>query len=624
MQRHLTLVNSWRRATTLIWRTSPSLVVTLCVLTCMAGVVPAGTLVISRHLIDAVVSDAFRQTGGLTWPPWLLLLGLLSLAAVGLSHSTAALTTLFAAKVANGLGLSVLRKAAELDLTHFERSDFYDTLQRAQRDGTTRPMAILTLQVQLVQHTIGLSTMTVVLLTFSWPAFVLLVAAALPQIWTQLVLARAGYNLQRQQTTDRRTQQYLGHLLTTSECVKEIILFRAAGYILARCERLFASLYEADKRLAIRSAVTRVLTSWVTTTSYVLFHAYVLYLASTGAVSIGQITLLVGSYLQCQADLNAVIRGLGGIYEHTLFIGHLWEYLNLRPRVVSEGSPEVSLSRSPSHAARLIEFQGVSFRYPGTERWVLRNLDLQVASGECLAIVGRNGCGKTTIAKLLCRLYDPDEGQILLDGVDVRRFNVHEYRELITAVFQDFSRYHLSVRENIGIARPELITNEAMIRRAATLSGAGPTIERLPHGYDTVLGTYFGRGSLLSGGEWQKMAIARALARESAIVLLDEPTVSLDPESEAGITEVLQRLSKGKICMLITQRLTHAAMADRVSVLEGGRVAEQGSHEDLVRLGGRYASFVAMQGRMYRAGACEPFAVDDTDLSNTLREGVAP
>ena len=600
MGNYRALFVSWRQATSIVWRAGPCFVVALCAFTCITGFAPTVRLVIGRHLLDAVLIAEGRDgwAHSATWMPWLVMLAVVSLSAIGISHLTGAITTLFASRVSHAIGTSVLEKAGELDLAHFERSEYYDTLQRAQRDGSTRPLVILTLQFQLIQHAISFSTMAILLVRFRLVGLLLLLGAAAPQIHTQITLARAAFELQRAQTTDRRAQQYYAQLLTTSEYAKEMLLFRGARYVLERYEQLFLRLYGAEKALVVKNSALGTIFASVATLSYILFYGYVLNLTGQRAITVGELTLLAGGFLQCQADLGAALRTLSGLYEHTLFLGHLWEYLGLQPRVTSPPSPVAIPPSGPG----VIEFRGVSFRYPGSSRWILRDINLEIGRGEFIAIVGHNGCGKSTLGKLLCRFYDPDEGYVGVEGVDIRAFELRDYRSLITAVFQDFSRYHLKARQNIGLSWHQVIPNEAGIRLAAKLGGVDGILESLPEGYDTILGTYFGHGALLSGGEWQKVAIARALARPARILLLDEPTASLDAESEAATFEMIRSMPGGLIRILITQRLAHAALADRVIVMEQGRVVEQGAHADLLRRGGRYAALAAMQGRAVSSG----------------------
>lgn len=596
MTKYLTLIDGWRRVTALLWETDRGFFLCLGVLTCLSGIVPGGMLLVGRHLIDSVIAQTSSGSDSWPWLPWLFAFGALSLAATAATQLSAGLTTLFSARVAHRLGVILLKKAASLDLTHFERSEFYDTLQRAQSEGAMRPTAILMLQLQLVQNAVSLVTVAAAILAFRWPAFVVLVLMVIPQVVTQFSLARAGYNLQRKLTTVRRSQQYYGSLLTTSEYIKEMILFRAAAYILSRYEQLFLDSYVPNKRLARRSVAVSMAASAVALLSYLLFYGYVLHLAGVRQITIGQVVLLAGSYQLCQSNLIAVIRGASGLYEHSLFLGHVWEFLDLRPQLATR-----AVIRPPTSPAMSLELRHVSFRYPGTTRWILRDVDLRLERNECVAVVGRNGCGKTTIAKLLCRMYDPDEGEIRLDGLDIRQFDVHEYRAMVSAVFQDPSRYHLSFRENVGISCHQHIRNDARVGWAVRTSGAASILEHMPDRYESMLGTYFGHGHLLSGGEWQKIAIARALMKEAPIIILDEPTVSLDPESEMKSLEMFRQLLEGRMSVLITHRLSHVRMANRIVVLDEGRVAEQGSHNELVRHRGWYAAWMADRHGMERA-----------------------
>jgi len=585
------------KAAVLVWRTDRRLAAFLCLLTVAQGLLPGARLLIGKAVIDGVV-DA--RVGHGSWDALAVNIAVLGAASVGSvvsGYAAQAVTMLLGRRVAHALSVSVLGQAIALDLSYFEQGDFYDQLQRAERDGSHRPLAVVTLIAQLAQTVVTVGAMAVVLARVGWWTVPLLCATTTPQILVQVRYARMGYSLQRRRTADVREAQYLAYILTCLEHVKEMKLFKAGAHILERYSQLFGGMHAEEQSFTVRSMGAASGTAVFSVLGYVAFYGYVAYRACTGHITIGELTVCVGAYQQCQADLGAACRTAGGLYEHALYLGNVWEYLGLRPRL-SDSRVRLSTSRPITHG---ITFRGVSFRYPGTDRWAIKDVDLQIARNQCVALVGANGAGKTTVLKLLCRFYDPDEGEILLDGRDIRRFALEEYRELVGAVFQDFSRYHFQARTNIAIGRLDCLEDMARIRDAARRSGASRAIERLPGEYDAILGRYFSNGHQLSIGEWQKVAIARAIMRDSPVLLLDEPMAALDPNSEEELLATLRSLRVGKIMVLVSHRLSSARIADRIVVLEGGCVHEHGTHDDLVAIGGKYASMFAVQSRRYSA-----------------------
>lgn len=584
-----------RRALLLVWHTHPRYAVTLCALTIIQGFVPATRLLLGKGLIDSVLYRNHAPGGHLSVTGLLLLLCVVSVVGILCSYEVQAVATTLGRLVSNRMSLSVLKQAARLDLSFFERGSFYDALQRAQRDGTQRPVLVVTLLVQIVQSAVVIGTTGCALLSLAWWSFPLLAVIALPQARVQLAAGRGLYDMQRRRTQESREVQYLAHVLTSVEYVKETKLFAAATFVIDRVQHLLGVVHAEETAFTRRLTSTGAAASIMATLGYIGFYAYVIYLASEGTITIGQLTLFAGAYLQCQVEIGTLCRCASGVYEHSLFIGNVEEYLAFNPILVS---PSASSGVSKPTGS-VLTFRNVSFRYPGTADWVLRNLNFSISRNELVTVVGANGAGKTSLAKLVCRFYDPDEGAILLDGIDIREVPLGDYQALVSGIFQDYSKYHMTAAMNIAIGAVARREDEAWIRHVAARSGAEAVVQRLPSGYDTMLGRVFRDGHELSIGEWQKIALARALMRDAQILVLDEPMAALDPKNEDELLIRLKELVRGRLGLLISHRLSSARLGDRILVLDRGAVRETGTHAELMAARGLYAAMYALQSSRY-------------------------
>ncbi|HSK28902.1 MAG TPA: ABC transporter ATP-binding protein, partial [Candidatus Limnocylindria bacterium] len=394
---------------------------------------------------------------------------------------------------------------------------------------------------------------------------------------------------------ETRQINYLARLLTEDSAAKEIKLFNLGGNLLGRYTALFAKFFEEDKSLAVRRAAAGFGLGVIATLGFYGSYAWIVWRTVQGSISLGDMTLYLTIFRQGQSVFQAILAAVGKIYENNLFMANYHEFLEIKPRVEAAG-----LRRPPETIVRGLEFHGVGFRYPESDEWVLRGIDLAIRPNEKIALVGHNGAGKTTLIKLLSRLYDPTEGRILLDGIDIRELDPVAWRQKIGVIFQDFVRYHLPARENIGFGQIDSMHRMDKIVDAARKSGAEAIIEDLPEKYDTLLGRWFHGGHELSLGQWQRIALARAFMRDAHILVLDEPTASLDAETEYEIFRHFQQLTEGKMAILISHRFSTVRMADCIVVLEGGRIAEIGSHEELLDRRGVYARLFRMQAEGYR------------------------
>jgi ATP-binding cassette subfamily B protein len=447
-----------------------------------------------------------------------------------------------------------------------------------------------------VQNVITMISFAALFFRFSPWLVVILLATSIPAFIAETRFSEQGFRLLTRRAPETRQINYLGRLLTEDSAAKEIKLFNLGDTLLDRYMTLFEKFFREDKSLAVRRATVGFGLGLVATAGFYGSYAWIVWHTVQGNISLGDMTLYLSIFRQGQSTFQSILAAVGSIYENNLFMANYFDFLELKPQM-RIGAQQQKLSVP---LRRGIEFRGVGFRYQESDDWALRDIDLSIQPGEKIALVGHNGAGKTTVIKLLSRLYDPTEGDILIDGVDIREIDPIDLRQKIGVIFQDFVRYHLPVSENIGFGQIEAADRMDRIVESARKSGAHAIVESLPEGYQTMLGRWFHGGHELSMGQWQRIALARAFMRDAEILVLDEPTASLDAQTEYEIFRHFQELTEGKMAILISHRFSTVRMADRIVVIQGGRIAEIGSHQELLRQEGIYARLFSMQAEGYR------------------------
>jgi ATP-binding cassette subfamily B protein len=580
----------------LVWQASPFIVTGILVLRVLIALVPIGILAVSRRIIDLV---NFKATGvahdnSHLWP---LLWAEVALAAGGLifSRTIDYFDCRLADQFTHNISLQVIQKASSLDLSSFEDPSFYDRLERARVQATDRVM-ILTAMGNLFQRVIVLVSMASAVIWYSpWLFFVLFICV-LPAFIGDTHFVMLGYSLAHRLTPVRRELDYLRTLGSSRDSAKEIKMFALGEHLLNRYRELSSQVITSNRELTRERLFWGLFFSILSAGGYYGGYVFLVFQALNGHITIGTLTLLTGAVAGANIELQTVFSLFSNISEQSLFLTDLLVFLAESPRLVSK--PGAISAPRPIRSG--IEFRNVSFHYPGSDKFVLRNLNLKINRGESVALVGENGQGKTTLVKLATRLYDPTEGSILIDGVDLRDYNVDEVRREIGVLFQDFFRYDMPVRDNIGVGRVELLKNDNALWDAARRSQTADFVDRLPGGLEQMLGTRFEGSVDLSGGQWQRLALARAYLRNAQILILDEPTASLDAVAEAEVFSAFSELTHNRIALLISHRFSTVRMAGRIVVLSDGRIEEEGTHDELVSSGGVYGRLFLLQAENYR------------------------
>ncbi|WP_434384448.1 ABC transporter ATP-binding protein [Melittangium boletus] len=585
----------------LFWEASPRLAVTLAVLTLVAAVFPAAMAWVGKLIVDGVVATA--SGGGEAGVSRVLHLVVLEFAlmvgSITVDRSLSLVRELGRANLGNLLNERILHKALALELRHFEDSDTYDKMQNARREANSRPLALVMDAFSIVRNLVTLSTYAVLLVHLSPWSVVVLVAASVPAFIAEARLAEEGFRLYSWRAPEGRKLNYLEWILTRDSHVKEVKVFDLGALVLGRYRTLFQKFFQEDRALALRRMGWGLGLGLVSLAAFYGCYAFVAGRAARGAITVGDMVLYLGVFRQGQAAFQGILSSVGSMYEGALFMSNLFAYFDIPTgQEASRARPALTVPRGRHNA---IELRDVSFRYPGKDAWALRHLNLRLEPGEKLALVGENGAGKSTLVKLLLRLYEPTEGDIFYGGVNLKDMEPADLRSRFGAVFQDFVRYQFNVAENIGLGHVGALEDRPRIVRAAEQGGASHVIEALPQRYDTMLGGWFEKGLELSGGQWQKLGVARAFMREDAeVLILDEPTASIDAESEHALFERFQELAADRIALVISHRFSTVRMADRIAVLHDGQVEELGSHAELMARGGRYAHLFNLQARGYR------------------------
>jgi ATP-binding cassette, subfamily B, bacterial len=578
----------------IVWQSGPPVVCGGLLCRLAAALIPLAMLTVSKKILDAVQAHYSGQP--LAPHFWGLVGAECALAALGavLGRVIGYFDALLADRFTRHVSLLVMEHASRLDLASYEDPMFHDKLERARVQATDRIAMIQAIGL-VAQQIVAAVSLSLGILWFSPWLLAVLVAAVVPAFLGESHFAFLGYAQNIRQTPTRRKLDYLRTVGASKESAKELRLFGLSGFLSAQYAQFSNEIYDENVRLARRRLWVGAALSLLSTAGYYAAFAYVIYRTVTGSLSWGSLQFLAGAIAGASSNIQSVFSTFSSIADQSLFLTDLVEFLRVGPKIRSK--PDALPAPRPIRDG--FKFERVSFSYPGSQRRILDQLDFRFEAGERIALIGENGQGKTTLVKLLTRLYDPTSGRILLDGVDLRDYSMEDLQSQIGVIFQDFMRYEMTARANIGVGRIELAETDE-VYRAARKSLASQVIEQLPKRYEQLLGVRFEGGVDLSGGEWQKIALARAYIRDAQVMILDEPTASLDARSEYEVFQRFAELTEGKSALLISHRFSTVRMADRIVVLQDGRIVEQGSHRDLLSLGGQYAAMFELQASGYR------------------------
>jgi ATP-binding cassette subfamily B protein len=578
-----------------VWESGPSIVFWNITIRITVAFLPVAIGIVGKFIVDGLNHNALHNP----FPQhfWWLVGAEMALAVLTgiLSRSVDYFDNLLADRYTHHVSVEVMRKAASLDVTVYEDPVFYDRLERARVQATDR-LAMIQQMGRLIQQSVTALAFSAVLIRFSPFLLLLLIAGIIPAFLGESHFAFLTYAKNFRQTPARRQMDYLRQVGGSKEAAKELRLFNLSDYLTGRFTALSLGIYKENVALNRRRLFWGGLLAIIGQLGYYGAYVFSIYRTLRGTYTIGDFTLITTAIIQAMGNIQLAFSTASGVADQALFLTDLLAFFEMKPRVESK---ENGL-RTPRPIQRGFEFRNVSFAYPGTERRVLSNFNFSLQPGERVALIGENGQGKTTIVKLIKRLYDPTEGQILLDGVDLREYDVADLHGEIGVIFQDFMRYEMTARENIEVGRIEVKHTLDELQYAADKSLASEVIDKLQGGFDQMLGRRFEGGVDLSGGEWQKLALARAYLRDAQLLILDEPTAALDARSELEVFERFAELTSGKMALLISHRFSTVRMADRIVVLEAGKLVEEGSHTQLISLGGRYAAMFEMQAASYR------------------------
>ena len=578
------------RALGLVWASAPGGVVALASLTLVAAALPPFVAYVGKLIIDAVIAaDSSRAVR-------LVALELGAVAGMAACERALALVRqVVGLRLGIDINVRILEKAERLALRHFEDAEFYDKLTRARREASSRPLSLINSNFQVIRHGLTLAGYVALLLGFSGFMALAVLVATIPAFIAEARFSGAAFRLRNWRSPESRRLTYLEYVLANDEHAKEVKLFGLGPLLLGRYKRLAETFFEDDRKLALRRTVWGYALSLISTAVFYGSYALIVVAAIRGRLSLGEMTMYLVAFRQGQQSFQAVLSALGSMYEDTLYMSNLFDYFAIETDVPKATGPIGAV-----RAEEGIRFEGVGFKYPGSDKWALRDVDVFVPKGQSLALVGQNGAGKTTFIKLLAGLYEATEGRVLLDGRDLRTWDEAALRARIGVIFQDFNEYQLALRENVGFGSVDHLGDDLRVGRAVEQGGAKELVGSLAAGLETQLGRWFREGVELSGGQWQKVALARAFMREEAdILILDEPTAALDAEAEHAVFQRFKALAAGRTTILISHRFPTVRMADRILVIESGVVIEDGSHAQLLAAGRRYAHLFGLQAAGY-------------------------
>jgi len=587
-----------RRALSLVLQSAPGWTIASSVLVVLQGALPLVSLYLMKLIVDAISSGAASDKQG-TYPHAILLIAISGLVALlnAFCRSLATMVSEAQAQAVTDHVQGVLHaKSIEADLEYYENPQFYDSFHRAQREAPYRPTRIVNGLVQVFQNAVSLVAIVGLLISFQWSLALLLVLASIPGIFVKLRYSDQMYRWQCRITPRERKAWYLHTMLTSDAYAKEIRLFRLGFEFKNQYQNLRRKIRQERLEMAKIRSLAELVTQAVANIAVYCSYAFVAYSTIEGTITIGSLVMYFGALQQGQTALQGIMSSMAGLYEDNLFLTSFYDFLDLKPKVVEPVHPV----EFPARIKDGIIFSHVSFKYPGSDRLVLNDVSMHLLPDEIVALVGENGSGKTTQVKLLCRLYDPTEGRITIDGIDLRQFSTASLRQEIGVIFQDYAHYNLSARENIWFGNTNSSPDADEIAEAARCSGADEVVMRLKKGYNTILGRWFEEGEELSIGEWQKVALARAFLSTAQVLVLDEPTSSLDARAEEEVFQRFRQLAAGRTAILISHRLSTVKMAKCIYFLKDGKIAESGTHEELMARSGEYARLFEIQAKHYR------------------------
>jgi len=579
----------------MVWQTNKWMTLVNAALRLVRSAIPLSILYVGKLIIDEVI--LLSNTGGPTGHLWTLVAFEFGLAIVSdlLSRGINLMDTLLGDLFSNHTSIRIMEHAATLDLDQFENSAFYDKLERARQQTIGRTILLSQVLTQ-VQDLITMGFLAVGLIAFNPWLIVLLIVAIIPAFIGEAYFNDKTYALSRRQTPEKRELDYIRFLGASDDTAKEVKIFNLSGFIINRFKTLSNGFYLQNKHLTIRRTFWGSLLAMLGSGGYYAAYVFIIAQAVTGIITIGSLTFLAGSFRQLRGLMEGVLMRFNSVSQGAVYLQDFFEFFEIQPNIVATPNP----LPFPNQIQQGFTFEDVGFKYANSEKWASRHISFTLNPGEKIALVGENGAGKTTLVKLLARLYDPTEGRILLDGHDLKLYDLNELRFNIGIIFQDYIRYQMSVSQNIAVGNITQADNPELITHAAVQSLADPLIQNLPLQYQQMLGRRFNNGVDLSGGEWQKIALARAYMKDAIVLILDEPTAALDARAEYEVFQRFAELTKGKMAVLISHRFSTVRMADRIIVLQKGQMIETGSHEQLLQQNGRYAELFSLQAMGYR------------------------
>ncbi len=592
------------RVLRLVWSTSALLTTLLGLLNLAQGFIPALSVSITALVIDSVVRAIQIHSTSPIWLPIALQLAIALISSL-LANVSNIVQQLLQEQVSNRVQLEILKKANTLDLAFFENPEFYDKMRQAANQSTYQPVSMISQTFGFGQTIVTLVSLIFLLVHLAWWLAIVALIVPIPAFFSSTRYGWRGYQLMRRQSPERRLMAYFVTLMTTDTYNKEVKLFNLGDFFIGKFWHLATTLYKQDRKLLLRRYNINFLWTGLTVIANTAIYLYVALQTVAGRITLGGLTLYTQTAVQVGQNFQSLLNGISNTYENTLYVNTLFDFLEYQPEIVSPPQPKPVVLPENIHGLD-IEFRDVSFTYPGKDpetQAALKHASFTIHAGEAIALVGRNGAGKTTLVKLLTRLYDPDEGDIFIGGRNIKEYDLKDLREQVGVIFQDYVNYYMTAQENIGVGRVAQIEQRDLVMSAASKSGASAVIEKLPNGYDTMLGRWFKDlkdSTQLSGGEWQKIALARAFMRDARILVLDEPTSALDAQAEYEVFTKFRELTRGKTAVFISHRFSTVRLADRIFVIENGRIIESGTHQELIALDGRYAQLFNLQAEAYR------------------------